>query len=383
VVIAIIGVLIALLLPAVQAAREAARKMSCQNNLKQMGIAVHNFHDSQTTLPPLTLGCGRATLWLLLLPYTEQSPLYDLLFTQDDRWSCGLQYASGGVGFNRMFIDMANAANGEWSSVSITSGTVSAWWQGVSTTSEDKKAVSSIPYMKCTSRRPNANQFSNLANTISGPTTDYAIVSASGARTASWGGSGENERTGLVVCPWGDIRFDGDIGKVGDVAHGPFRVAKITPDWTSNSSYNNLPPKFGIASWAGRNDMALWADGSTNQLIFGEKAIPLGKTNACSVAEGHFDCNFLGASVNANGQVIRTFDSGWGTNPNGVAGYRAIARPTDAVGTVTFAFGSWHPGGCNFVLGDGSVRGITVTTPPEAVLYRLARVDDGNSVTLP
>ena len=66
VVIAIIGVLIALLLPAVQAAREAARRTQCTNHMRQLGIAVHNYHDSTQWLPPSRVGDGHQT-WLMLV----------------------------------------------------------------------------------------------------------------------------------------------------------------------------------------------------------------------------------------------------------------------------------------------------------------------------
>ena len=86
VVIAIIGILIALLLPAVQAAREAARRMQCSNNLKQLGVAMHNYHAALGCFPPgfmvLThegeIGGGWA--WgVFLMPYIEQSPLQGTL----------------------------------------------------------------------------------------------------------------------------------------------------------------------------------------------------------------------------------------------------------------------------------------------------------------
>ncbi len=94
VVITIIGILIALLLPAVQAAREAARRAHCANNLKQIGLALHGYHEAKRSFPPGNIqrtagncpGMGEPTAsystrfgnWMIaILPYIEQSALYD------------------------------------------------------------------------------------------------------------------------------------------------------------------------------------------------------------------------------------------------------------------------------------------------------------------
>src|SRR5687768_7454045 len=101
VVISIIGVLVALLLPAVQSAREAARRMSCTNNLKQLGLALHNYSDTIGSLPPALVLTGASPSIITwtnsfgahprILPYAEQGNVFNSLNFDVDMYAAGGQ----------------------------------------------------------------------------------------------------------------------------------------------------------------------------------------------------------------------------------------------------------------------------------------------------
>jgi prepilin-type N-terminal cleavage/methylation domain-containing protein len=101
VVIAIIAILIGLLIPAVQKVREAAQRAKCQSNLKQIGIAMHTYHDANGVLPPQTAGnlntCCKGTWQMAILPYVEQGNM----------WTAYQNYA-GSIGAKPTYEEQAN-----------------------------------------------------------------------------------------------------------------------------------------------------------------------------------------------------------------------------------------------------------------------------------
>src|SRR5882757_8514625 len=105
VVIAIIAVLIALLLPAVQQAREAARRTQCKNNMKQLGLALHNYESSVTMFPPnlvpgvnFNYSAGNWGVLAYLSPYLDQSAVYNLMNLNAQTYAATAPYNIAGPG---------------------------------------------------------------------------------------------------------------------------------------------------------------------------------------------------------------------------------------------------------------------------------------------
>lgn len=356
VVIAIIGALIALLLPAVQAAREAARRMQCSNHLKQIGLAVHNFHDTQGGLPPAIIYQYRPSFFVMIFPFIEQQGLYDIVTSRKD---------SDGGSFPNLQMHQKF-----WSPAA-----------GVITENE-RKAFGNVSYMKCPTRGMNAGYTggdddsndrdpANGFPRILGPKTHYALVMR---------GHATNPEKLEPTSQWTSFASTSTSPTSGAIIHkGPFRTA-VTDSL--------------IRTWAPRDTFSRLVDGLANQLLLGEKHYsPAPDTqqgayapqDVCSGKSGREDCTYLttwhGDQTNNNewgNSYSRTLSWTRGFDYTAFIARRNEVTPYDGCKR----FGAVHADVCNFVIGDGSVRGIS-TTVSQALLVLLANVDDGLPGALP
>lgn len=310
VVIAIIAILVALLLPAVQQAREAARRASCKNNLKQMGLALHNYHDTFGVFPPALIHSGRnsgsnpsrdnpyglnITGWVLLLPYMEQAPLYDQF---DFRYSGGNSYPNKPVlagtdpNFNNDVISQV------------------------------------VPIMNCPSH-PGAGEKS---------------VSSS-----SWYFRDNQPRSSYLFCAGYLLDYHDNYG------------------FYKSNTNRYRQGAFGNDGAARIRDIT---DGMSNTTLIGEAWG--GEGFKCSSHYGPWGLSGIHTSVHGrvvSGTLVNTYTAAqwanWGRDWHINAAYRIwdsgywCAKAQQARGVklaYAWAFNSGHTGGAQFVMGDGSVK---------------------------
>ncbi|MDO4585758.1 MAG: DUF1559 domain-containing protein [Planctomycetia bacterium] len=332
VVIAIIGILIGLLLPAVQAAREAARRMQCTNNMKQIGLAVHNFHDTKSGLPPVCISPWRMSFFPLIFPYMEQQNLYDLITNSHDTY------------LNR---------TGEY-----VCPCGDCWWANP-LTEEQRSSLGSVTTFFCPTRGRKAPSVTSMSGNhpYDGPTMDYALpVSVDPSNsTEDW-------------LPW---NYSNEGPDQGIRVSSPFRKGK----------YTQVNGDQIISNWSLRDTFSYWKDGTTNQIILGEKhfckTYDVGFFDGSTTAEGTYLCVRTGGGGCTN--ITRTFyDARYGYQ------YQTYAEDYDATNNPEpqLWFGEAHSGTSNFLYGDGSVHAISLTTSPE-LLNKLSCVKDAEAISLP
>jgi type II secretory pathway pseudopilin PulG len=305
VVITIIGILIALLLPAVQAAREAARRMQCSNNLKQFGIAIHTFHDAKQRMPPSRLPCHIGSWAVALWPYLELGPL-------GDTW--------GLTGYYNQPARLRTLQFGVF---------------------------------YCPTRR--------------GPSPDSVSKDgddASGSATQMPGALGD------YACNFGYQGSSGDWAKIGRTRpDGPFVHAGAP--FSSSDGNPNEPNCSGTEPyWTLVKPMVLplsfadITDGLSNTLFVGERHVLVGKFGT----EAGYDTSIYDADKVSYCCGRRGGGTSYG-----------LARSPDDTDATSYSFGSYHPDICQFVLGDGSVRALSVMINTTTLRWLCVR-NDGNII---
>lgn len=318
VVIAIIAVLIALLLPAVQQARESARRTQCKNNLKQLGLAMHNYHDTANTFPPGWIGISTSTYsgfgWnSMLLPYIDQGPLYNTLSQV------------GGI---------PNMLNGLAANTTVTIKTVDA----------------PINALRC-------------------PTDSGTAIATVNGGVVQYGRSNYP-----AVCGFDPTQQGISTNWVAAPITPPATTSQRMPTYWVDQMTNQWGGCFGENTRKGLRDMS---DGSSNVIIVGERYTPASTGTGTYIAG---DCIWAGTpmsgSSSPSGNWMQALVVGECTtrlNFGTSSGSGGTPRADTA------GFGSMHTGGCHFLLGDGSVKFVSENVDMNT--YRaLSRISDGSIV---
>lgn len=357
VVIAIIAILIALLLPAVQQARESARRTQCKNNLKQIGLAVHNFESTYTKLPhsgQCDSTGGAATVYMsqstptLLLPYIEQANVFNLMDHQ------------------LKFVDMAAAG---YTTTQIHPNALGRVYNDAAHPATVAAAKTQIPAFICPStpldvntRAPDGfgvwdymfiavSDIEDGSTTGSGPTSPVGTRPTTSARRLEMTvqgflscdanrkfGSITDGTSNTILCIEDAGRAHPNAGSVGSLSSRPSPIPSEGPAWSGGAS--------------GGRRMYAWADPDA-----GSNGLS-GPSNALSPAPRTARIN------NYNAPLGGPTECRWVNNNCG---------PNDE------PF-SWHTGGCQAAMGDGSVRFISENIDV-LLLKWLAGAADGRAIS--
>lgn len=339
VVIAIIGILVALLLPAIQAAREAARRSQCSNNLKQFGIAMHNFHDVFKNLPVGQYNeDNRYYAWgSYILPFMELQAI------QDQMKSGGAAFVYTKSGNNiemHAGVGHVPAPVGPWDPPSPPTSNSDNYQPAIETGRNHGGVVTDeIPAFMCPSDvlpKEDNNGFgkSNYCVCVG----DDSPWEAQGA--TAWTSPSRNIQTGMFRLAqennWTKVV---SLAEVTDGTSNTIMMGEVTESYRINVA--SIDKMFPL--WAGGNND--W-NGQWRMSSWGRLCGPICYMNQ--------DWKFLG------------FNQWKNTN----------CTPSD------YSFSSKHPGGAQFVLGDASVKFFQDSI--DTTLYsNLAAIQDGNAIQVP